>query len=65
MNWTKENIPSYPTKQIVMGVSTIGKYIETRDEHTGSPPTRTCSFSEIGCFANIRCLSSKASGNCS
>jgi len=65
MNWTKENIQSCPTKQIVMGVSTIGKYIGTRGEHTGLPHTRTCSFSEIGCFANIRCLSSKASVNCS
>jgi len=37
----RKNIQSYPTKQIVMGVSTIGKYIGTRGEHTGSPHTTT------------------------
>ena len=41
MNWTKENIQSYPTKQIVMGDRTIGKYIGIRDEHIGSPHTTT------------------------
>ena len=51
-----KNISSYPTKHIAIECNTWVEHNGTGSEYTDSPLQEFVNFSDIGCFANIRCL---------
>jgi len=51
-----QNISSYPTKHIAIECNTRIEHIGTGSEYTDLPLQELVNCSDIGCFANIRCL---------